>query len=373
MKKPALRQVSHWGRLSDDELLSTVFTTTAPEALDGLVARPIVHEDARVELAYDFRGMKRAELVCAHCGTHPNHKAGYVIRVGDARFLCGHQCGDKLYGADFEWMYSEYESAKSKAITLKRMRNLRDKLPEVNAFCAELIRNETGRRYSEMRKSIFPRIKGEVEIAFLHHNGQLMAHVDERDFDGEKRLQSQYDKDVNYWKSLSSRERSKLEYAPQPPRIPRMIRVLKPFGVVYTPTLFGLKGYKHDNFISLTRQFESLASFGVVADVVKNSRRPGSQPDFDYALKQTNVILDVLIAEIEKLNEWDEFFTLRNLQLIAEWATNRDDIDGDFSAGPDSLIQTIEEQVRVFRKLPGYKLVDLKILRDFKVAINAIV
>lgn len=376
MKRTAARVMNspanHWNRLSDDELLSTVFTTTDPEALDGLVPEPIIDESARVELAYDFRNTKHSMIACAHCGTHPNHKAGYVIRVGDARFLCGHQCGDQIYGADFERMHSEFEAAKSKSITLKRMRNLQAQLPAVNAFCTEVARSPVPRAYEQMRKSIPPRLKGEFEMAFFNRNGQLMARIEERDYEVEKREREQYEKDVAYYKRLKPAERRELAYAPIKPITPKMHWVLKPFGVIYTPTLFGPYAYKHQTFVDLMRQLQKLEALGVAVDFMQNPRRRGSQQNFQEALKQTNIMLDRLIEELEKLNEWEEFFSPRNLQLVAEWATARADIDGEFRAEPNALTHTTENGVRVFRKLPGYSLVDLSVLRGFKNAINTV-
>lgn len=117
---------SYWSTLTEEQLLRTAFTTNDPESLDGLIEDvPATEELPFVELWYDFRGTKRERFRCVHCRYH-NHLAGYVIKTTEGqRFLVGHECGDKLYGADFEILRSDYDQARDYASTRSRFTSRR--------------------------------------------------------------------------------------------------------------------------------------------------------------------------------------------------------------------------------------------------------
>src|ERR1700730_17749589 len=142
MKKPngntEVRLKSYWRSRTDDELLAIAFTTDDPENLPGLVQDVPAITDVIVELAYDFLGSKRRFLRCAHC-EYPNHLAGFVIKTTDGQsFLCGHQCGEKIYGANFKAIKKDYDVARSRASDLRRWRNMQSALPVFLEYLEQL-------------------------------------------------------------------------------------------------------------------------------------------------------------------------------------------------------------------------------------------
>lgn len=118
------QQPTHWALLSDEQLLARELTTDDPEALPGVVYElPAGYEDAYVEFAYDFRGSDHEELHCLH-GNH-GHKAGFVMRVGEKRFLVGHICAKTIYGENFEHYTADYDAAVNRRDALNLVREIK--------------------------------------------------------------------------------------------------------------------------------------------------------------------------------------------------------------------------------------------------------
>lgn len=103
----------YWSRLTDEELKRIKFKNVDPETVENIVLDvPVSDEEPIVEQWYDFRGTKRKFIRCAHC-RYPNHLLGFVIRIGDQRFLCGHDCGEKIYGFDFRYLKNDFDYGRS--------------------------------------------------------------------------------------------------------------------------------------------------------------------------------------------------------------------------------------------------------------------
>jgi hypothetical protein len=189
---------NYWRSLTDEQLLRISFTTTDPENLGGLVQDVPEPTDTApiVELWYDFRGSKRSFIRCAHCG-YPNHLAGYVIKTSDGtRFLAGHDCGDKIYGADFAAFKCDYENARNYADDLKRWRNLQAAFPTFFQYLVDLQRSLAVRAFRDTQtlfRKNFPRLFGAISVASARQNGALHLEEQIRDFEAEARAEERYE------------------------------------------------------------------------------------------------------------------------------------------------------------------------------------
>lgn len=122
--------ITHWDNLSDDQLLALELEIDDPRTLAGLVFEvPDGDEEPHVEFKYDLRGQEVEEFSCVH--GHHRHKAGFVMKKGNARFMVGHICGKSIYGEDFERYKADYDAAVNRRDTLVRVRELRQ---AVDAF-----------------------------------------------------------------------------------------------------------------------------------------------------------------------------------------------------------------------------------------------
>lgn len=397
MKKAQATQIEgagdYWSRLSDAELLTISFTTEDPESLPGLVHElPAITSRPIVEYAYNFRGTKRALIRCAHC-KYPNHREGFVIKLDDdTRFLCGHDCGKKIYGVDFDTLRSDFMMARSRKLSLIRIGKLRELLPAFNAYIFGL-RTGVGVSLFKDVKSGFrrtiPRLHGALEIVTIQHNLQLQLQRRVRDYSAENRAQDQYDKDLAAYNSTDERERSKRNT--RPPRLPqKQIFTMENylFGSIPTPTLFTERCFKKVDFDALASRFVALENAGSGdyesgrvykyrghADEThqnKSDRMARTDGDIDRTLMDANTLLNKLDHMLEQYEEMASLFDFPVLSLIADWATKRSDIPGTFKAVSGGLIYVNEDGDEVSVRLPAdFQAPDRGPLKSFRDAISS--
>lgn len=117
---------------NDQQLLNRSFSMADPETLENMSpTMPVDYQNAVVEFEYDVNPGKnntRNRIWCAHDG-YPTHWKGYVMRVGDIRFLIGHDCGAKIYGLEFKKTEREFDHLKERKNQLLRLQRIFEKLP----------------------------------------------------------------------------------------------------------------------------------------------------------------------------------------------------------------------------------------------------
>jgi hypothetical protein len=363
----------HWTTLSDEELLNTKFRTDDPENLDGLVldVPASAQDEPFVEMAYDFRGSKHSLIRCAHC-KYPNHLAGIVIKTKDGkRFLVGHDCGDKLYDVGFARLEKDFSEARDRASALRRLRNLHEALPAFCAWLSTLRRDPALRTYAIVKQDFqanLPRLWGALQSVTERSQGVL--HIDDkvRDFEAETRAQNRHERELEDWNKETVTERKKLRRdghrPPREPKFPLFTTVLKPIGVVPTPTFFKTDrnpthyiGVVADAFHSLERPSQLneadmarlYAYKGRRKDAVGSTARlhvsidgARSTKEIERQLKECTALLDQLNQQLDRLREFANFYQPDTLSLLARWATERK-MGGRYVAGVAALRLTRDD------------------------------
>ncbi|WP_224636695.1 hypothetical protein [Mesorhizobium sp. CA12] len=365
LNKP-IEPAGRWGRLSDEELIRIRFTTDDPEGLEGLIhSVPPVDSRPFVEFGYDFRGSKRSMIRCAHC-KYPNHLAGFVIRVDDgSRFLCGHRCGAKIYGVDFEALHRDYSQARDRASLLHRVAKLKQALPGFVRYLADLKRDSAFQQYSDTRQALrsgMQRLWGGLRAATERSGGIL--HIEERvrDFEAEARDEARYEREMEDWQqaTLTERKRWRREgAAPRKPQTPIYKTVPRPIGSVGAGTFFSSTNAPRRDLEDIAAQFESLAVDPVSAMSAfeklhyfgyngrKDARGSFMRLAFGFGdtsnkgmatlLKQVSVLLERIEEQIDRLAELPALFQPAKLELIANWGTAHH-LGGHFRAERRTLI-----------------------------------
>jgi hypothetical protein len=350
---------SYWSTLTEEQLLRTAFTTNDPESLEGLIEDvPATDELPFVELWYDFRGTKRERLRCVHCRYH-NHLAGYVIRTTEGqRFLVGHECGDKLYGADFEILRSDYDDARDYASNLRRWRNLQAVLPGFLEWLAELQCCAAVRTYRDTKKAFrdeLPRLFGAVAVALLRDKGVLSVDERLRDFEGENRAVERYEREKKEWDELTPTERKyrKRNYgdrAPQPPQLPMFKAVPKPVMTVRAANFFSDDPLPHQRLADVLAGFEGLvseisgatlkaAAYEGRKDALHQDRRHLFAHTFKGVFRRLGALLDIIRASIEDVRELDALFRPDSLAVLVNWANSHPKIKERFKMSGHGLIE----------------------------------
>jgi len=377
----------YWDRLSDEELLRISFTTDDPQNLEGLVLQvPSVKGRPFVEFAYDFRGSRRSKIRCAHC-KYPNHLAGFVIKTDSGqRFLCGHLCGAKIYGADFAHLHKDFSHARDRAGYLRRVQGLREALPGFMRYLAQLRSDPAFDLYDRTRQTLvtrMPRLRGALQVAIDRGGGTLSVDEKVRDFAAEGRDEDRYDREMEEWNKATVTERKKLRrqgQEPVKPRKPLYTSVSRPIGTVATKTLFSTATSPRQVIEDIAAQFANLAD-----DPVKQMSAADKLAFFGYRgrqdaqgsqwrvlvgfgdtsnkgmanlLKQAGILLDRLEEQVERLAELPSLFQPRTLSVVASWATAAK-LAGPYTAGLNSLVfennhgQTVAAQLPPEFKVPS--------------------
>lgn len=153
MLKPKSKPYRFWASLSDEALLNVELTTDDPERLSDIVRQlPAGDEEPYVEYKYDLRGSGREELRCLHC--HQPHLAGFVMRKGTHRFFVGHICGNHIYGENFDEYTADFDQARSRQNTLRRVREVQDAVQPFLAWIETLLTSTLFQHYDRVRQQI---------------------------------------------------------------------------------------------------------------------------------------------------------------------------------------------------------------------------
>lgn len=387
----------YWRELSDAELRGLSFTTRNPETLDGLVeAVPSPDGTARVEMSYDFRLTKRAKIRCAHCG-FPNHLWGYVIRQGEARFLCGNDCGAKIYGADFEGLDRDFRGAQKRAGYLVAVGNLQQALPTFRAYLAALQFERSLGTYEELTREVaskIPRLRGALLNVLQRPDRLLTIDEQARDFDAEARDEDRYERELKEWggKTLTLRQKLTREgQEPKKSRKPIWKMIEKPIGVAPVFTFMQAVDGPRKIIGEITVFFDALAApahelskaeidrlyaYDRRRDRLGEIARVGlqfgdtSNAGMAKLLKKVTELLTMLEAQLRRLEEIQTFFEPANLELLATWANARR-LAGEYSAGPGALtfVDSKTETVRILIKPTDLSLPSSRPILAFRRAI----
>lgn len=140
-----------WTTISDEQLIDLNLQIDNPETLPGLIQEvPDNFQDAHVEFKYDLRGDDLAPLFsCVH--GHHKHKAGFVMKLGDARFMVGHICAKSIYGEDFDQYTADIDAAITRQDALRRVRELRDAVRPFDEWLRQLAESETVKAWQRLR------------------------------------------------------------------------------------------------------------------------------------------------------------------------------------------------------------------------------
>ncbi|MEY9153720.1 hypothetical protein [Bradyrhizobium japonicum] len=350
---------SYWSTLTEEQLLRTAFTTNDPESLEGLIEDiPATEELPFVELWYDFRGSKRERLRCVHCRYH-NHLAGYVIRTTEGqRVLVGHECGDKLYGADFEILRSDYDQARDYASNLRRWNNLQAVLPAFLEWLADLECCSAVRTYRDTKRVFrdeLPRLFGAVAVALLRDQGVLSVDERLRDFEGENRAVERYERDKKEWDELTQAERKDRKRnhgyrAPQPPQLPMFKAIPKPVMTVRAANFFSDDPLPHQRLAEVLNGFEDLVS-EISAATLKAAAYEGRRDDlhrerrlllahsFKGVFRRLGALLEVIRTSIEDVSELDALFRPDSLAVLVSWANSHPRIKQRFKLSGRGLAE----------------------------------
>ena len=158
-----------WKNVSDEKLAALELTTDNPESLDGIVYElPTGEEEPHVEYAYDLRGSEREKIRCLQCGQP--HLAGFVMRLGDARFLIGHICGKNIYGENFDVYTADYQAAVNRQDAVRRVRELQAPLNEFMAWMATLNGANVFKHFAKVQRQF------REHMPFVAENLPRLAH-----------------------------------------------------------------------------------------------------------------------------------------------------------------------------------------------------
>jgi hypothetical protein len=390
----------YWSRLTDEELKRITFKNTDPETtVKNLVLEvPVSDEEPIVEQLYDFRRTKRALIRCAHC-RYPNHLLGFVIRVGDQRFLCGHNCGEKIYGADFHYVLNDFTQVKERAELLHRVGNLNQALPNLLAYLSALRADPAFDLYSATRQELIrrmPRLRGALRIAIEREQGNLFIDAPVRDYIAERRDEDRYEREMVEWKDQTVAKRKQLRREgyrkPDKPKKPLWTTERRQIGAIPVMTLFSVEASPKQMVMDIVPQFENLADRPVDhmaqterayyfayqgKDDWKNSLNRAELTGAGYSnmqlatiFRQIALLLDRIEQQIDRLQELKAFFEPARLALVAKWATENK-LAGLYTAVGNSLTIENEDGLQHTVSLPtGYAVPGKAAIRLFKEAVN---
>ncbi|MGM4992729.1 hypothetical protein [Tardiphaga sp. 841_E9_N1_2] len=162
-----------WSTVSDEQLVNLDLEIDNPQTLPGMVQEvPADFKDAHVEFKYDLRGQEVEEFSCVH--GHHKHKAGFVMKLGDLRFMVGHICAKSIYNEDFDQYVADIDAAIIRRDALRRVRELKDAVAPFSAWLAEVGQSDIFKHWSKLRGQI------DSHMMWIFDSLTAIAHLDPR-------------------------------------------------------------------------------------------------------------------------------------------------------------------------------------------------
>jgi hypothetical protein len=223
--------------------------------------------------------------------------------------------------------------------------------------------------YQDTRNNLIrsaPRLYRALESVMSSFGGALFAEEVVRDFNAEERERERYQQELADWHAETTTERKKMRRQGLMPRKPKAEiwkRERKQVGALPRLTLLMSSTNPRGYIVDIARQFENLATardapVSQMTDTEKlrvfgyQGRRDAQDRDVRLSLslgtsnsnsaianllKQVEVLVDRLEAQIDRLREVPLLFQISNLDLIADWA-NRFGLDGVYKVRGQSLV-----------------------------------
>lgn len=345
----------HWSLLSDEELISLDLTTDDPERLSGLVSYiPERHSDAHVEYKYDYRGQEREMLTCVH--GHHKHKAGYVMKVGEERFLVGWMCGEMIYGENFDRYTSSYEAAVDRQSGLRRAKQIRDALDPFKFWLTRIPHMDAFQLYTTVRLQWvghIPWLYEQLKIKCLKHAGQLTVVETVRDIEAEKQDRVRYERECQTHAKGGSK--------PQPSR-----------SVIFKEEQKVLCALPCKLFFeNPTNPAEAVVKTAntLLAQIAALERALNGQGEIErliQAIREELARLEDVIREVAAL---EDLFQPLVLAKIAEWANRADNSKRKYKAGLNDLTMTNSKGDFTVGLPKNYVVPDRSALAQFRLAL----
>ncbi len=112
------------------------------------------------------------EFSCVH--GHHKHKAGFVMKLGDVRFMVGHICAKSIYNEDFDQYVADIDAAIIRQDALRRVRELRDAIAPFAIWIKQVGELDAFKHWSKLRSQI------EICTPWIYQNLTAFAHGDGR-------------------------------------------------------------------------------------------------------------------------------------------------------------------------------------------------
>ena len=333
-RSPTLAETSpSWRTLSDEALLEATFDIFDPEKLPGVVSDlPVDYMESVLEASYNTKFTTGEFVRCIHCSKN-NHYLGFVFRTqrGD-RILVGIDCGEKIYGVQFNLQQNDFNAAKARRNALLARRYIADHANELLSFLHNLqshpsITQFRGTRSAFMRA--MPALARDVLNACVRGGGSLSIDVQSRNIQAEiardERLDSFEDQLAAETITRTERKRRRRDYAEQ-----RRRHIYQ-----YTPSFIGtLVGQPffltatHTPHIQIPQLVEAIEH--ALLDL--SGEAPRDRNKLRSPLRALSDSLGEIITQMETLRALQDAFSNSNLELLARWGNARDSVGDSYES-----------------------------------------
>jgi hypothetical protein len=282
------------------------------------------------------------------------------------RFLVGHDCGARIYGARFDVIKRDFDQARERASALRRVRKIRMALPGFLRWLRELERHRSLRAFHEAQVAFhqrMPRLWTELRMV-ASREGALVLQQEQRDFEAEERAKEQYERDRAEWNSGTVTERKRRRHygqrPPTKPVLPMFKFVPVTIGTLGPRILFNDENPPAQAISSLVERLE-----GVLSQINRDDRP--TDRILSSISKQASQQVAEVEAQIRRLEELVDFFQPRHLHTIVDWANRRGNLNGTYKQGVDKLTLTrFDGSVDTLQLPDGFAVPSLAPIEQFR-------
>ncbi len=354
-------------RATDRELREREFTVEDPENLHSLEATlPADYLDADIEYWYDARsksGSKRQYVWCAH-DQKRTHWCGYVMRTpSGTRFLLGKDCGEKLFGLNFEEIAKDFHQLRERQSLLVRQDVVIEALPLAISDLKVLSNHENW----DVHQSIIKILKAELHDLYraltacvFQREGMLVVEERVRDFAKEEQRAEIYEHEDGELARAEERRKAglitltALKKIRQNAKEEVAFRDTEPIFKTVEKPIAALSGRElfRPGAAPKTVVREQVFEVERIAEELSSGTDAFSNMSLSNKLRRLRRALENLEVETQRVADVDKFCSQNNLENVISWANQNTKLNGRYRVKGRGIEFSGERSAAVMIKLP---------------------
>lgn len=325
------------------KILNRRFHTDSPESEPNVCQElPSDYMNAELEFSYDLKEIRPENAWCSHCKKY-NHQKGFLMRTKSGYgFMIGKDCGERLFGLEFNKNYNIFRQEKEKQSRLIRFDKARHCIDQTIKNFEDLTTHEAFSLYNSFQSNfrvMFPELHGELLKRINLFYSELTLTISEPDNALQRQLNSYKDELNLLMEKRTRRQITVTEMKNSRSFLQSQINYLKleiknkPMS--YVTKNLNLGNFAGPDFISEEIKLEIIKKQLHKMKAIKNISHTDKVLDMknneiSQLLEEIKTCCKVVLECVGKLKNFTDFHNTENILKVCKWANLNPECSGEY-------------------------------------------